>query len=86
MNYNDIKSLAGTYNDSLLATDYRFRRAVQIIHIDGTVLFKRDSFLIRKEQWVIVFSEHDAFKIYDQDDLHCAMEFDPIRTEIELML
>jgi hypothetical protein len=75
-----VYDLARAYDTKLLATDRRFRRAIQIVHEDGTVLFIKNAFLMEcfmeGVAWIIYFSEHNSFNVYARDDLRSYCEFD----------
>lgn len=84
MNYRDALKLAGEYDNDLLATDPRFRRSVLIVHEDGSIFRIDSAFLMQRDEWVFMFSEHHSFMVFDQDDLlyyaEVKMVHDPIET------
>jgi hypothetical protein len=74
--YKQIKQQANEYDNQLACTDPRFLRSVHVVHQDGSVFFFRHAFLMWKDNWVIVFSEHHGVHVYDQDDVETD-EFQP---------
>lgn len=82
--YREIRKLVEKYDEKLLATDKRFRKAVQIIHEEGTTLFFENAFLMKKTVkydkgetvWIIIFTEHHGFHIYHKDDLYSYFEYE----------
>jgi len=61
--------LAAEMNKTLLATDPRLRRAVKIIHDEGTVLFFDYAFAENHEDWVFIFTEHHGHHVYHESDV-----------------
>lgn len=75
--------VAGYYDDKLLATDPRFDRKVFIIHQDGSTLMFERAFLMKKEEWIFLFTEHHSFCTYHQDDLVSFHQFDKTIIPVE---
>lgn len=69
MNYNQVKQFAEKYNDGLRADNPRFKRSVQIIDEEGTVLFYRHAFLMEWGLYIICFTEHHGFHVFPKDEL-----------------
>ena len=85
MNYTEALEAAGRYDDNLLATDPRFRRSVLILHEDGSIFRVDSAFLMQKDEWVFMFSEHYSYMVFDKDDLLWFSEMEPIHKIIEEM-
>jgi hypothetical protein len=82
VNIREAEALANKYDKTLLATDPRFRRSVVIDHDDGSHFQWDSAFLMRKENWILVFTEHHRFHVYDADDVHYR-QFQRLYEEIE---
>lgn len=65
----EIKRIANEYDNKLLTTDPRFQRSVMIIHQDGSVFFFQRAFMLKKDDWLIIFSGHHGVHIYDKTDV-----------------
>jgi hypothetical protein len=73
--YREIEKLVKEYDDKLLATDPRFQRTVFLAHEDGSSFKWVHAFVMRKGTWIIVFTEHHGYHIYDQDDIYDVGQF-----------
>ena len=72
-----IREKAEAYDQTLLATDPRFRRNVVIEHEDGTYLHFDSAFLMRVEsEWIACFTEHHGVHVYHADDLFAYSEYE----------
>lgn len=87
-----IRKFVEQYDAKLLATDKRFRKAVHVIHEEGTTMFFENAFLMKKtvkippeklsrigpdeDIWIIIFTEHHGFHIYHKDDLSSYFEYE----------
>lgn len=69
MNLREAEAKASEYDKTLLATDPRFRRSVVLYHEDGSTFHWDSAFLMRKEEWIMVFTEHHRFHVYHADDV-----------------
>jgi hypothetical protein len=69
MTYDDIYKLAADYNHNLLATDVIFTRSAEVTHADDSYFRWRHSSIMTKENWVIVFTEHFGFHLFERSDL-----------------
>jgi hypothetical protein len=67
--FKDIKALAAKIDSELLATDVRFQRAVQVIHVEGTQLFYKWAFVEKHKGWFVVFTEHHSFHCFPEEDV-----------------
>jgi hypothetical protein len=83
MTYREAKEYADKYDASLLATDPRFRRSVLLIHEDGSIFHINSAFLMQKDEWLFVFSEHHSYRVFGKDDLLSYSEMNRIYTQIE---
>jgi hypothetical protein len=81
--YREIEEFVRAYDKKLLATDPRFRKSVALIHEEGTTLFFNYAFLMKKEDWIIAFTEHHKYHIYHKDDLIWYGEFKREYSELE---
>ncbi len=68
MNYKEAVELAKAYDSKLLATDPRFQQDVSFQHEDGSYFYWRNAFLMEKDKWVFVFTEHFGFHVFDHSD------------------
>lgn len=83
MDFLETLEIAGQYDDTLPSTDPRFRRSVLLIHDDGSIFIIKSSFLMKKDEWLVVFSEHHPFSIYHVDSLISYRELLPIAPTLE---
>jgi len=83
MNYQEIKTYAGEYDRKLLATDPRFRRSVLIAHEDGSIFYIDSAFLMQKEEWILMFSEHHSYRVFHKSDLLHYTEYNRLYQPIE---
>lgn len=76
--YETVEEIAKSVDKTLLATDPRLRGAVSIAHEDGSFFLFRDAFACKHtvehktlgpQSFVIVFTEHYGFHIYDQSEV-----------------
>lgn len=74
--YQEIDTTAKAYDHKLLATDTRFNRTVTLSHVDGSFFKWRRAFVMERTNWIIVFTEHHGYHIYDKDDLNDVTQFD----------
>jgi hypothetical protein len=73
-----VEEIAQAHDKMLGAGDFKSDRLVLIRHGDGTHLFFRCAFLMRLEEWVVVFSEHNGFHCYAIADLDEFAQFDEV--------
>lgn len=73
--YQEIEKLVKEYDDKLLATDPRFMRTVFLSHTDGSTFKWVRAFVVKKDDWIIVFSEHHGYHIFEQDDIYDVGQF-----------
>jgi hypothetical protein len=73
--WDKAHEVAAEYNKALRSDDPRFRRAVQIVDAEGTVLFYRSAFLLRYRGFLLLFTAHHRRYVFDPDDLHGYAEF-----------
>lgn len=69
MTFHEVLKWAGEYDDELCVDDPRFKRSVMLIHQDGSIILTGSAFLVREEEWVIVFSESHSYTVYHCEDL-----------------
>ena len=74
------------YDAQLKAGDPRFRRMVQIIDCEWSVLFFRNAFLIRRGKYIYWFAEHHPFGFTHEDELKMANEYSPISNIEEILI
>lgn len=74
--YQEIDVTAKAYDHKLLATDTRFSRTVTLSHTDGSFFKWKRAFVMERMNWIIVFTEHHGYHIYDKDDLNDVTQFD----------
>lgn len=67
--YDEVKRLAKEIDVSLKATDKRFRNSVKLVTDEGTVLLYENAFLLKKENWLLLFTEHHGYNVFCEDDL-----------------
>jgi len=69
MNQQDIKVWAQNYNAKLLCTDKMFKNCVSVraSHPDS-YMFYNSAFAIIKDDFYIVFTEHEGYYVLHQDD------------------
>jgi len=60
---------AMAYGKTLTVLDPRFRRALHLVHADGTSMFFASAFAATWKEFVIVFTEHHGYFAYDKEDL-----------------
>lgn len=74
MTYATLKTWAEKYHCRILATDKRFKNCVQICSVHGgTTLFYRAAFAIKSGEFYMVFTEHEGFALYHQEDYSVRM-------------
>lgn len=62
-------ALAEEYDKGLLATDPRFRGLVIVRgEHDGSCFVYPDAFVVKKDEWYVVFTEHYGFHVYHSED------------------
>ena len=67
---------AEKYDHKLKANDTRFSRTVFLCHHDGSTLFFRSAFImVYEKNWIICFTEHHGYHVYDVDDLITYRQF-----------
>jgi hypothetical protein len=68
-----VDELAKAYDTKLRADDPRFRNAVMVIHEDGTVLHFEWAFVLKLQNWYVIFTEHHRWHIYSENDVQVFM-------------
>jgi hypothetical protein len=64
-----IYKLAGDYDSTLRADDPRFRKVVIVKEEHGMSTFiYEDAFVVRKDDWYCVFTEHHGYHVYHHED------------------
>lgn len=69
ISYQELDSKVKEYDRNLLALDTRFGKDVTIIHTDGSYFHFHSAFLMKKDDFIICFTEHFGPHIYHKDDL-----------------
>jgi len=69
MNYHDAKRFARALDAGLQANDVRFGRSVTLVHDEGTVLHFESAFVIKRENYYFIFTEHHNTHVYVEDDV-----------------
>lgn len=67
--YKDALDWAAKYDNGLRATDKRFNGSALIVHQDGSVLLFDHAFLLRRSGYLMMFSEHHGFRVFDPEDV-----------------
>jgi hypothetical protein len=80
VDYKKVYSLVVAYNETLRADDVRFfNTCVRLVTDDGRQsFFSENAFLMRYEDWWIVFAEHDQPKIFHADDVVYWSEYEKL--------
>ena len=74
MNQKELQIWAQEYDSVLKCTDPRFLYSVSVhSHTDSTNMFFSAAFAIRKENFYIVFSEHNKYHFFHSDDFRVNM-------------
>ena len=82
----EAQAKADAYDRTLQATDPRFRRRVQLVHGDGSVLHFDSAFLMAiGEEWVAAFTEHHGCHVYHVEDLTAFSQMETIHDIEELV-
>lgn len=82
--------IAKSIDKSLRSDDSRFNRSVLVLHEDGAVLFFRYAFLVtyfeptEARDWLLIFTEHHNYHVYDIDDLDLYGQFESIELDHRL--
>jgi hypothetical protein len=76
MNIKEAHKFAKDYDSKLLATDNRFNHWVHIIHHDGSTFLFNRAFILNTSDWIIVFTEHFKYHIFEPTDLVSKSQFD----------
>ena len=71
------KEWGDAYDLTLRSDDPRLRRAVQIVMEDGSTLFYRDAFLIKRGDYIHWFTEHYGCGFQHSDEIYGYLEFIP---------
>lgn len=64
-----VHDLAQDYDAKLRADDSRFRRAVVVLHEEGTVYHFRSAFMMTYGEYLMVFTEHQSYHVFALDEL-----------------
>lgn len=73
VNMRAIHKLVEEYDKTLRADDPRFRKLVIVKEAHGMSTFVyQDAFVVRKDDWYCVFTEHHGFHVYHSDDYDVA--------------
>jgi hypothetical protein len=86
MTFNEAVIVAGAYDDELRATDTRFKRSVLLMHEDGSIFHIDSAFLMQKDEFVFMFSEHHSYMVFDKSDLLSFVELKKNLDPIEKLL
>lgn len=84
MNYADIKEKAKAYDGMLLAADPRFSNDVWVNHEDGSFFLWKKAFIMQKDNWILVFTEHFGYHIFDKSDLSSFKYKDSKKQDLEI--
>ena len=86
-NIQEATLRAEKYDRKLKASDDRFQRAVILVHHDGSVMLYQSAFLMRYEDdWIICFTEHHGYHVYETADLKQAHELEFRNEGIETLI
>lgn len=86
MSLLEVMKLAGEYDSNLLDADQRFNHSVLLVHQDGSIFLTNNAFLMRHEEWVIVFSKDHVYQPFLQRDLISFGEYIQKLSPIERLL
>ena len=82
-----VHDLALNYDNKLKADDERFQHSVQILHEEGTTYFFHNAFMMnyveKKANYIVVFTEHQGFHVFAEDELSGYGEFIRIYKKLE---
>lgn len=81
MNYIEALKTATEYETHIDTKDKRFNYNVQIIHSDGSMVFYNGGFVMTKDKWYFVFTEHHGYKVLHDDDVIRCLQFQYIPSE-----
>lgn len=81
MDIKAARTFARDYDSKLLATDDRFNHWVNIAHSDGSIFLFNRAFILNIPRWIIVFTEHFGYHIFDPSDLVTKSQFDKNTTQ-----
>lgn len=71
MNLIEAKQLAEAYDQTLLATDERFKNCINIIMNSQDKLYFRGAFALIKDQYYFIFTENTfGFFVLHKSDIH----------------
>lgn len=85
MNSRDIKALVADMDLSVRSDDIRMRGSVHIIHEDGTSLFFRHAYMVRRGNWLLVFTEHQNAHYFAINDLKEYKQFVPVDAPLQVV-
>lgn len=85
MTYGEAYKLAQKYNETLLCTDPRLHNAVHVFVDDGSTFMWQNAFLMSKDDYIIIFTEHHGFHVYHKDDVEY-MQFQRMYDKVEELL
>ncbi len=83
VDYRQAKTIAEAYDKTLKATDPRLRNCVYLIHDEGTTLFYRFAFIMKLDDYCVIFTEHHSFHIYHESDVYGVFQLKEIEEDPE---
>jgi len=81
---SDIKQIrerVKEYDAKLRADDPRLRRSVQVIHEEGTTMYFEWAFVVKVENYNIIFTEHHETFVYADDEANVIQRGERISIE-----
>lgn len=75
MNYSEAYEKAKLVDSGLKATDFQWNARVYVLHEDGSEMDFNYAFLMKDEDWVFVFTEHNGFHVWHLEDLETCMSY-----------
>jgi len=70
--YQEVLTWVIAYKLTLLADDPRFGNEVELHHMDGSTFILQNAFVVLREDYVAVFSEHHLTMVYPSDEVEYA--------------
>jgi hypothetical protein len=78
-----IEAKAKEIEDSLSAYDFKLDHCVRVIVANGSEFIFKSAFVLKYEDWYMVFAEHDDFKCFAIEDLQQIYQFQMLSSKIQ---
>jgi len=76
-----VRARVKEYDAKLRADDPRFRRSVQVIHEEGTTMYFEWAFVVKVDNFYVIFAEHHEMLIYSDDEVQVIQRGERIPVE-----